>query len=46
VKQIEDEFLAPLDAESREQLYELTVKLARHHDVRFAVPAEPVAVAS
>ena len=43
VKQIEDEFLAPLDAESREQLYELTVKLARHHDARFAPPAEAVA---
>jgi DNA-binding MarR family transcriptional regulator len=43
VKQIEDEFLAPLDAESREQLYELTVKLACYHDVRFAPPAEVVA---
>ena len=36
VKQIEDEFLTPLDAESREQLYELTVKLACFHDFRFA----------
>ena len=43
VKQIEDEFLAPLDAEDREQLYELTVKLACYHDVRFAPPAEAVA---
>ena len=43
VKQIEDEFLAPLDAEDREQLYKLTVKLACHHDVRFAPPAEAVA---
>jgi len=43
VKQIEDEFLAPLDAASREQLYELSVKLARHHDARFAPPAEVVA---
>jgi DNA-binding MarR family transcriptional regulator len=46
VKQIEDEFLAPLDDESREQLHELTMKLACYHDARFAVPAEPVAVAS
>ena len=46
IKQIEDEFLAPLDAESREQLHELTMKLACFHDARFAAPAEPVAVAS
>jgi DNA-binding MarR family transcriptional regulator len=43
VKQIEDEFLAPLDAESREQLYELTVRLACFHDARFAPPSEVVA---
>jgi DNA-binding MarR family transcriptional regulator len=40
VKQIEDEFLAPLDAKSREQLYDLTVRLASHHDSRFAPPVE------
>jgi len=44
VKRIEEEFLAPLDAESREQLHELTVRLASYHDARFALPAQAVAV--
>jgi DNA-binding MarR family transcriptional regulator len=46
VKRIEDEFLAPLDAESRDQLYDLTVRLARFHDARFAPPQDVAAVAS
>ncbi len=43
IKQIEDEFLAPLDAESREQLYDLTVRLAIFHDARFSAPVEVAA---
>jgi DNA-binding MarR family transcriptional regulator len=40
VKRIEDEFLAPLDAESRDELHRLLFSLASHHDARFAPPAE------
>jgi DNA-binding MarR family transcriptional regulator len=43
VKRIEDEFLAPLDAESREQFHQLLVAVARYHDPRFAPPAETLA---
>jgi DNA-binding MarR family transcriptional regulator len=46
VKQVEDHFLAPLDAESRQQLYELLFRVACHHDTRFARPAEAVAAVS
>jgi DNA-binding MarR family transcriptional regulator len=43
VKHIEDDFLAPLDAESRQQLYSLLFRVACYHDTRFARPAEPAA---
>jgi len=43
VKRIEDEFLEPLDAESREKLHELLFCLARHHDARFAPPSDTLA---
>jgi DNA-binding MarR family transcriptional regulator len=39
VKRVEEEFLAPLDAESRQQLYDLLAKLAVYHDARFAPAA-------
>jgi DNA-binding MarR family transcriptional regulator len=43
VRRIEDDFLAPLDAEDREALYGLLLQVARHHDTRFARPAEQAA---
>jgi DNA-binding MarR family transcriptional regulator len=43
VKRIEDEFFAPLDADEREQLHQLLVRVARYHDPRFAPPAEALA---
>src|SRR5579862_2219544 len=46
VKQIEEEFLEPLDGESREQLHALLVTLATHHDARFAPPAAAAAAAA
>jgi DNA-binding MarR family transcriptional regulator len=46
VKRIEDEFFAPLDADEREQLHQLLVRVARYHDPRFAPPAEALTAAS
>jgi DNA-binding MarR family transcriptional regulator len=48
MQRIEEEFLAPLDTESRDTLYGLLSKLASYHDERFPAPAEAdvVAVAS
>ena len=39
VKQVDDDFFAPLDEEQRETLKALLQELASHHDVRFAKPA-------
>ena len=38
IKRLEEEFLAPLDPESREQLHALLVRIACHHDTRFITP--------
>ena len=46
VKRIEDDFLEPLDAASREKLHELLYELAVHHDARFAPPSETLAAST
>jgi DNA-binding MarR family transcriptional regulator len=38
VKQVEEDFFAPLDARQREQLKSLLGELASYHDVRFSKP--------
>ena len=38
VREMEDEFLAPLDAEQQAQLHALLVRLIEHHDPRCASP--------
>lgn len=44
IKELEDEFLAPLDAEDRKTLHELLLRLAAENDPRCAfVPATPSA---
>jgi DNA-binding MarR family transcriptional regulator len=43
VKRLEDDFLAPLDAESRAALHGLLLRIATHHDARYAPPTEAVA---
>jgi MarR family transcriptional regulator, lower aerobic nicotinate degradation pathway regulator len=42
VKRIEDDFLAPLDAESRQALHNLLFRVACYHDTRFERPSEAV----
>lgn len=39
IKQVEEDFFAPLDAQQREQLKSLLGELASYHDVRFAKPS-------
>ena len=46
VKQLEDDFLAPLDADERYQLYRLLFRVAAYHDARFLRPTESVAAVS
>ena len=40
VKRVEQEFLAPLSADERKTLFELTRRALAHNDARFDVPAE------
>jgi DNA-binding MarR family transcriptional regulator len=43
MKELEDEFFAPLDAETRERLHELLFVLACHHDPRCAFKSQDTA---
>jgi len=38
IKQVDDEFFAPLDATERTALHDLLLRLAGHHDARFHCP--------
>ena len=38
VQRIEDEFLAPLDADARAALHDLLLQVARHRDQRYVIP--------
>jgi DNA-binding MarR family transcriptional regulator len=40
VKDIEEHFLAPLEADERYQLYRLLFRIAAYHDTRFVRPTE------
>jgi DNA-binding MarR family transcriptional regulator len=46
IKRIEDDFLAPLEADDRESLHGLLLSLAMHHDARFAPPGEPLSAST
>jgi len=40
-KRVDDDFLAPLDAEEREVLHGLLLRLIGHHEPRYASPERP-----
>jgi DNA-binding MarR family transcriptional regulator len=42
IKRVDSEFLAALDEDDRAALHDLLLRLARHHDPRFAAPQPPV----